>query len=67
MSRKIVEAIERFVSTLNEVDRRIMTARFFDRAEMEDVAKIVHMSRRAVYYRIEGILKDMAFCLDLTV
>jgi len=44
-----------------------MTARFFDRAEMEDVAKIVHMSRRAVYYRIEGILKDMAFCLDLTV
>ena len=62
-----VEAIERFVNSLNDVDKRIVTARFFDRAEVDIVAKMVHMSRRAVYYRIEGIVNEMVFCLDFVL
>ena len=64
--KKKVEAVERYINTLDEVDRKIIRMRFFERAEVNFIANKLFKSRRAVYYRIDGIVKEIVDCLEMT-
>jgi len=56
-----LNAIETYISALDGVDSVIMCMRFYQKVDMDTIASQVFMSRRAVYYRIDKVLEDMAF------
>ena len=56
-----LNAIETYINALDGVDSVIMRMRFYQKVDMDTIASQVFMSRRAVYYRIDKVLEDMAF------
>lgn len=56
-----LNAIETYINALDGVDSAIMRMRFYQKVDMDTIASQVFMSRRAVYYRIDKVLEDMAF------
>ena len=65
LERKL-NAIEKNVGNLNDVDRTIFRMRFFERAEVEVVVAQVYLSRRAVYKRIDKAVEKMVYCIANT-
>jgi len=59
-----LEKVEKAVNTLDDVNRTIIKMRFFERQEMEDVAKLVFMTRQAVYKRIKKTLETIVYMLS---
>lgn len=60
LTRKI-NAIEKYLQSLEGIDSAIMRLRFYQRVDIDTIASQVFMSRRAVYYRIDKVIKEMAF------
>ena len=59
-----LRAIEKAVSLLNDVNKRIIQMKYFQGYEMNVVAKSVFISRRAAYYRIETSLKEISYITE---
>lgn len=59
--KKKLDAIERAINALADVNKTIMRMRFYDCAEMETIAERVFMSRQAVYKRIENVVENMVY------
>ena len=61
--KKQVDTIERCIAALDGEDKRLMQMRFFERAEVGYITTKLFISERAVYYRIEKIIKSISECL----
>jgi DNA-directed RNA polymerase specialized sigma subunit len=62
LSEKL-ESLERCIDALDEENRNIMRWIFFDKVPVVDVAVRLHLSRQAVYDRVNSVAKRMSFCL----
>lgn len=58
-----LESLERCIDALDEENRNIMRWIFFDKVPVVDVAVRLHLSRQAVYDRVNSVAKRMSFCL----
>lgn len=56
-----LNAIEKYIDSLEGMDASIMRMRFYQKLDIETISSQVFMSRRAIYYRIDKIIKDIAF------
>jgi DNA-directed RNA polymerase specialized sigma subunit len=51
---------------MDEVDSGVIRMRYFDRTEIEIIAKRMFVSERAVYKRLDRIIADIVYCLNNT-
>lgn len=56
-----LNAIEKYIDSLEGMDASIMRMRFYQKLDIETISSQVFMSRRSIYYRIDKIIKDIAF------
>ena len=58
--KKEVDAIEAYINALEEQSSEIMRLRFFECVPVEKIARKKHMTRQAVYKRIDASIKLIA-------
>jgi DNA-directed RNA polymerase specialized sigma24 family protein len=58
-----LESLERCIDALDEENRDIMRWIFFDKVAVVDVAVKLHLSRQAIYDRVNSVVKRISFCL----
>ena len=66
LKRKL-DAIERSLSVLDDISRAIVKMRFFEKTEMDIVAKRVYITRQAVYKRLDKAYTEMMYFIANTV
>ena len=61
---KELNAIERAIEALDKNDAAVIRMRYFDKAEVEFIAKKLFLSRQAVDKRLNKTLERIAFCIS---
>lgn len=57
-------AIERAINALEINDAAVIRMRYFDKAEINYIAKTLCITRQAVDKRLNKIVERMAFCIS---
>jgi DNA-directed RNA polymerase specialized sigma subunit len=62
LAKKIC-AVEKAIAALPEIDQTIIRKKYIQRIDGDIVAAQVHITRRAVYYRIKRAFRDMEYMI----
>lgn len=66
LARK-VNAVEKAVAALDDLDKKIIQMHYIQGAEIEIVMAHVFMARSSVYYRLNVAVKEMSYFIANTV
>ena len=61
--KRKVDAIEKAINALDDCDAAFIQMRYFKRYEVETIANELHITRQAVYKRLNKILDRIVYCL----
>jgi DNA-directed RNA polymerase specialized sigma subunit len=63
--KKQIDAIERVIYALDDENAKIIKLHYFDGVGTDTIAGRIHISERAVFYRLTTIIKDIQYILGM--